>query len=63
MARNGRNPQYVSARDGTALGGRERKRRRGGKLPERPINFTGRRQAGYAEVDIQQVLDWGYATP
>jgi uncharacterized ferritin-like protein (DUF455 family) len=39
----------------------EAKRRRGGKLKERPLNRTARRQAGYTELDIQQVLDWGYA--
>jgi uncharacterized ferritin-like protein (DUF455 family) len=40
----------------------EGKRRRGGKLPERPLNYAGRREAGFTEVDIQQILDWGYAT-
>ena len=37
------------------------KERRGGKLPERPLNRTGRRQAGYTEDDIDQVVSWGYA--
>lgn len=34
---------------------------RGGKLPERPLNRTGRAQAGYSDEDIAQVLTWGYA--
>lgn len=38
--------------------GRER---RGGK-PERPLNRTGRVQAGYTDEDIDQVIAWGYAT-
>ena len=36
--------------------------RRGGKLPERPLNRTGRAQAGYSEEDIRQIMSWGYAT-
>lgn len=34
---------------------------RGGGPPERPLNRTGRVQAGYTDADIQQVLSWGYA--
>ena len=34
---------------------------RGGGRPERPLNRTGRAQAGYSEDDIRQVLSWGYA--
>jgi hypothetical protein len=37
------------------------KARRGGKPPERPLNRTGRLQAGYTEQDIAQVVAWGYA--
>jgi hypothetical protein len=37
------------------------KARRGGKPPERPLNRTGRLQAGYTEPDIAQVVSWGYA--
>jgi uncharacterized ferritin-like protein (DUF455 family) len=37
------------------------KARRGGKLPERPLNRTGRVQAGYSDDDIAQILSWGYA--
>jgi uncharacterized ferritin-like protein (DUF455 family) len=39
------------------------KHRRGGALPERPLYRTGRRQAGYSDDDIGQVLAWGYAEP
>lgn len=35
---------------------------RGGKRPERPLNRTGRVQAGYTDNDIRQILSWGYAT-
>ncbi len=34
---------------------------RGGKLPERPLNRTGRAQAGYTDNDILQIVSWGYA--
>jgi uncharacterized ferritin-like protein (DUF455 family) len=34
---------------------------RGGKLPERPLNRTGRVQAGYTDNDILQIVSWGYA--
>jgi uncharacterized ferritin-like protein (DUF455 family) len=34
---------------------------RDGKLPDRPLNSTGRRQAGYSPDDIAQVVSWGYA--
>lgn len=34
----------------------------GGKLPERPLNRTGRVQAGYTDEDIRQVVSWGYAS-
>ena len=34
---------------------------RGGRLPERPLNRTGRRQAGYSDEDIREVVAWGYA--
>jgi uncharacterized ferritin-like protein (DUF455 family) len=37
------------------------KEHRGGKLPERPLNRTGRLQAGYSDDDIRQVVAWGYA--
>jgi hypothetical protein len=37
------------------------KERRGGKLPERPLNRTGRVQAGYTENDILQIVSLGYA--
>jgi hypothetical protein len=37
------------------------KEQRGGKLPERPLNRTGRVQAGYSSDDIVQILSWGYA--
>jgi len=37
------------------------KERRGGRPPERPLNRTGRLQAGYTEHDIAQVVSWGYA--
>ena len=37
------------------------KDRRGGKLPDRPLNRTGRAQAGYSEEEIGQVLALGYA--
>lgn len=40
----------------------EGKRRRGGKPLEQPLNRTGRRQAGFSDDDILQVLSWGYAT-
>jgi uncharacterized ferritin-like protein (DUF455 family) len=36
--------------------------RRGGKLPDRPLNQTGRVQAGFDEEDIRQIVSWGYAT-
>lgn len=39
----------------------EGKERRGGKPPDRPLNRTGRAQAGYGEEDIAQVVAWGYA--
>lgn len=35
---------------------------REGKQQDRPLNRTGRRQAGYTEQDISQVVAWGYAT-
>ena len=38
------------------------KERRGGKLPDRPLNRTGRVQAGFNDEDIRQILFWGYAT-
>lgn len=38
------------------------KQNRGGKPPERPLNRTGRVQAGYSEEDIRQVLSWGFAS-
>ena len=38
------------------------KEHRGGKLPDRPLNRTGRAQAGYTDDDILQVVSWGYAT-
>jgi len=34
---------------------------RGGNLPERPLNRTGRVQAGYTDTDILQIVSWGYA--
>ncbi|MBI3676644.1 MAG: DUF455 family protein [Proteobacteria bacterium] len=37
------------------------KAQRGGKRPERPLNRTGRRQAGYTEEDISQIVAWGFA--
>ncbi len=37
------------------------KESRGGKLPERPLNRTGREQAGYTGDDILQIVSWGYA--
>ena len=37
------------------------KQNRGGRPPERPLNRTGRVQAGYSDDDILQVLSWGYA--
>ena len=37
------------------------KERRGGSLPDRPLNRTGRLQAGYTEDDLRQVVSWGYA--
>jgi len=36
--------------------------RRGGKLPERPLNRTGRMQAGYTSEDILQMVSLGYAS-
>lgn len=39
--------------------GREHRR---GKLPERPLNRTGRARAGYSDEDIRQVVAWGFAT-
>ena len=38
------------------------KRRRGGKLPDHPLNRLGRQQAGFNDEDILQVLSWGYAS-
>lgn len=38
------------------------KESRGGNAPERPLNRTGRVQAGYTDADIFQVVSWGYAT-
>ena len=38
------------------------KDQRGGKLPERPLNRTGRLQAGYSDDDILQIVSWGYAS-
>jgi uncharacterized ferritin-like protein (DUF455 family) len=35
---------------------------RGGNAPDRPLNRTGRRQAGYSDEDIGQVVSWGFAT-
>jgi uncharacterized ferritin-like protein (DUF455 family) len=40
----------------------EGKRRRGGRLPEHPLNRLGRKQAGFSDDDILQILSWGYAT-
>ena len=40
----------------------EGKRRRGGKLPDHPLNRLGRQQAGFNDEDILQVLSWGYAS-
>jgi len=37
------------------------KQLRGGRAPDRPINLTGRKQAGFTDQDIQQVIAWGYA--
>ena len=37
------------------------KEHRGGSAPERPLNRTGRVQAGYTENDIRQVVSWGFA--
>lgn len=37
------------------------KQGRGGKPPERPLNRTGRAQAGYSDDDIVQVVSWGFA--
>ena len=34
----------------------------GGKPAERPLNRTGRAQAGYTDDDIRQVVSWGYAS-
>lgn len=34
---------------------------RGGKPPDRPLNRTGRAQAGYTDDDILQVVAWGFA--
>ena len=36
------------------------KERRGGKRPLRPLNRTGRLQAGYTQQDIDQVVSWGF---
>ncbi|MDE2182827.1 MAG: DUF455 family protein [Alphaproteobacteria bacterium] len=56
---------YVMANLDEAMGEltaiQEGRERRGGKLPERPLNRTGRRQAGYTDGDILQVVTWGYA--
>jgi uncharacterized ferritin-like protein (DUF455 family) len=38
------------------------KQRRGGARPKRPINRMGRRQAGYTQEDIDQLIGWGYAS-
>ena len=38
------------------------KAHRGGKVPDRPLNRTGRAQAGYSDADIHQVVSWGYAS-
>jgi uncharacterized ferritin-like protein (DUF455 family) len=38
------------------------KQRRGDAAPERRLNRTGRRQAGYNDEDIGQVVSWGYAS-
>ena len=35
---------------------------RGGKAPHRPLNRTGRAQAGYTDDDIDQVVSWGFAS-
>lgn len=37
------------------------RRSRAGKAPDRPLNRTGRMQAGYSDEDIDQVVKWGYA--
>jgi uncharacterized ferritin-like protein (DUF455 family) len=37
------------------------KEHRGGKRPARPLNRTGRKQAGYSQQDIGQVVSWGFA--
>jgi uncharacterized ferritin-like protein (DUF455 family) len=37
------------------------KEHREGKRPERPLNRTGRVQAGYTDNDILQIVSWGYA--
>jgi uncharacterized ferritin-like protein (DUF455 family) len=37
------------------------KERRGGKRPDRPLNRTGRIQAGYTDDDIRQIVTLGYA--
>ena len=37
------------------------KARRDGAAPHRPLNRTARRQAGYDEEDLRQVVAWGYA--
>lgn len=37
------------------------KDRRQGKTPDRLLNRTGRKQAGYSDADIDQVVGWGYA--
>ncbi len=34
---------------------------RGGAAPDRPLNRTGRKQAGYSDDDLRQVVAWGFA--
>jgi len=34
---------------------------RGSKRPETPLNRIGRKQAGYGEDDINQIVTWGFA--
>lgn len=38
------------------------KLQRGATPPDRPLNHTGRAQAGYTDEDIRQVVSWGYAS-
>lgn len=35
---------------------------RGSKRPETPLNRIGRKQAGYGEDDINQIVTWGFAS-